>query len=161
MILQELPAVVSVRDISLKSDFPFSKLFHDGQSISGCQLTGDLVCCRHGAQHQRGTPGCWLAGGTNWQCGLSEASAEPQEPGIQCQSGLHLRVGLRSVRPGPDVGETAELHFPVSAGNQETDEEIRPPRPSLRLHLPEFVPQVLLRRQRSVGLTPTYSDLIF
>ena len=121
---------------------------------------GDLVCFRHGTQHQRRSPSGWLAGGADWKCLLSEASGEFQEPGIHRQSGLHLRAGVRAVRPGPDVGETAELHFPVSAGDQETDEEVRPPRPSLRLHLTEFVPQVLLRRQRSVCLTSTCSDLI-
>merc|ERR1712183_25755 len=100
----------------------------------------------------------WLEGPTGNV--YSQKPQEFQEPGIQRQSGLDLRAGLRPLRPGPHVGETAELHLPVSAGNQETDEEIRSPRPSFRLHLPEFVPQVLLRRQRSVRLTSTYSDLI-
>ena len=84
-----------------------------------------------------------MAGGSDWYCFQSENQAEPQEPGIRCISGLHLRVGQRCVRQGQDVGQASQLHLPVSSGHQETDEEVRTECPTLRIHLSEPLPEVL------------------
>ena len=121
-------------------------------------VSGDLPLLtsflpRYRAQHQRRAAGGRLAGGSHGECLLSEATAEYKEPGIQRQSRQHLRAGVRHLRARADVGSAAELHFPVSSGDQETDEEVRPPRPSFCLHLTEFVSKVLLSGQRVVALT--------
>ena len=89
-----------------------------------------------------------MAGGTHWDCLQSENPAEPQEPGIRRVSRIHLRVGERCLRQGEDVGQTSELHLPVSSRHQETDEEIRTECAPLCLHLSESVPEVLFSGQR-------------
>ena len=88
-----------------------------------------------------------MAGGTHWDCLQSENQTEPQESGIRCISGLHLRVGQRCLRQGEDVGQTAQLHLPMSSRHQETDEEVRTERAPLCLHQSEPIPEVLFSGQ--------------
>ena len=98
---------------------------------------------RHRAGHWWRITSSGLAGGSDWNSLQPQNQAEPQESGIRCIPGLHLRVGQRCLRQGEDVGQTAQLHLPVSPGHQETDEEVRTECAPLRLHLPEPVPEVL------------------
>ena len=98
--------------------------------------------CRHGAVHGGGAAGGGLAGGPDWPGVHPEDQGQPQEPRLRGQPGLHLRAGDRRVRPGPDAGQTPELHLPVPPGHQEADEEVRTECPPLSIHLPEPLPEV-------------------
>ena len=108
-----------------------------------CRTLDSSLSYRFGADHRRWTSNCWLAGGTYWDRLHPENQGEPQELGLRGLSGLHLRAGQRRLRPGQDVGQTAELYVPVSTRYQETDEEIRTERSSLCIHLSEPLPEVL------------------
>ena len=87
-----------------------------------------------------------MARGSNWKCLLPEAPTPVQEPGLHGQPGQHLRAGVRGVRQGAHARQATELHVPVPAGHQETNEEIRPPCPSVCLYFTKFIPEVLISR---------------